>query len=905
MIAHPNTLLGKLRSPRVNVKALSRARLFKQLDNSMAHDLTLVVAPAGFGKTMLLTTWVAQGKLPTAWLSLDASNHDFSTFVRDLAQSIEVLYSDACRATLSLVNALRATNSAQLTNSLLAEIGDLPGKLILVLDDYHVVKNPLADALILSVIDNHSQHLHLVISSRTEPPLPLARWRLAGRLNEIRIGDIRFDMSEARALLTLFLQVDVPATISDAIVARTDGWAAGLRLAALSLEGQLDLSELSGDWLGHNRFIMDYLMDEVFAYQTPAVQALLLKSSILEWMSEPLLTAILGANPDSSDEASLSQLLASGLFVEAVNRSEGMYRYHDLFRELLRQRLAARYTARDIAALHSAASTWFTTQGLLEDAVRHALAAGEPLAAVHAVEANIHPLLNREEKRRLELLLDMLPPGLTEERAPLLIARAWIMHFESRYGAYAPLLAKAEQLLLRPGQVPVEEAPAWCGNIAALRGQLLFWQSRCGEALEQASEAIRTIPATQELARGNALLFAGLSQHATGQGAAAIQFFRDNLGSTHGQSAKWNMRVLLGLCSAYLDSGNIEQLQQTASIMLRQATAANLSISRAWAHLFMGRASYEWNDLDTAQYHFLAGAALRKAANAVSAHDCLSGLALIDAAQGHWQRANETAAILVEFDSDPPAFALLKHAYSLRARLALDSGNLDSALPWMLSNEMERQLVPTPLCEASIVTHGRVLLALKSREGAQQAFDLGSQLQQNAMAIASPLRLVQALIIQALALDALDERRRALEVLNNAVGMAYSGGLVRTFVDFGATLGDLLSQLPKSGLVTHQGTASYLLRLLAGFPVAPAASAARNAPLPRDGMLEALTRREFEVLELLARRLTDREIADILVISPFTVRRHVENLSDKLGAHGRRALVERARSLELLAPPSA
>ena len=274
-------------------------------------------------------------------------------------------------------------------------------------------------------------------------------------------------------------------------------------------------------------------------------------------------------------------------------------------------------------------------------------------------------------------MLDLLPPDLVAERAPLLIARSWSVHFESRYAAYSPLLIKAEELLQQPGAFPPDEERAWRGHIAALRGELLFWQGKGLEALEQETEAVAAIPATHYLARGNALLFAGLSQHATGHTAAATQYFRESLAPAYSQSKATNMRLLLGLCTIYLDSLNVEQLRLTAEMMLRQANAGELSISRAWGHLFLGRASYEWNDLETAQFHFLAGASLRQAANAVSSHDCLTGLALIYAAQGLWQRADETADTLVSFDSDPPAFELLMQAHSLRARLALASGNLD------------------------------------------------------------------------------------------------------------------------------------------------------------------------------------------------------------------------------------
>jgi ATP/maltotriose-dependent transcriptional regulator MalT len=362
----------------------------------------------------------------------------------------------------------------------------------------------------------------------------------------------------------------------------------------------------------------------------------------------------------------------------------------------------------------------------------------------------------------------------------------------------------------------------------------------------------------------------------------------------------------MGLCIIQQDALNIEQLQANAQNLLSQAEAGGFLVSKAWGHLFLGKASYEWDDLDAAQFHFLAGAALRQSANAACTHDCLANLALTYATQGLWQRADETAATLVEFDSAPLAPQRLGHAQSLRARLALARGDRDSARRWLLSADPEPFLVPAPFLEVANVTRVRVLLALETHDGALQAFDLAQQLQRDAETISSALRLVQALALQALALEALGDEQRALRVLHNTIGLARPGGLIRTFVDLGPALGNLLRRMLTSGIDTRPGAADYLSRLLTAFPIAPGVSPVRRPASPRDEfiepLIEPLTRREAQVLDLLARRLTDREIADTLVVSPFTVHRHIGNIIAKFGVSGRRALVERARDLGLIAP---
>jgi LuxR family transcriptional regulator, maltose regulon positive regulatory protein len=899
-------LYGKLNRPRSGVNPLARARLYEQVNTSLEGNVTTIVAPAGFGKTVLLASWMAQHPSPTAWLSLDANDNQLLTFVRYLALALEALFPNGCRETRSLVGGLFPPSLEQLTDCLLSEIGDLPESAVLILDDYQVIENPQIHALITNLIDHLARHLHLIIASRSEPLLPLSRWRLNGTLIEIRANDMRFDLGESRELLNLLLDVEVPVSVCTTLATRTEGWAAGLRLSALSLKDRSDLSVLAFDALGRSRYIRDYLMDEVFARQAPAIQELLLKSSLLDWMSDPLMAALTGAKADAPDAAPLAQLFEAGLFVELIDEREGIYRYHEFFRDFLRHRLAVQTTPQVIATLHREASCWLLGNGYFEEAVRHALASGDQLTAARMVEGQINVLLNRESKTRLEALLNLLPAQLIEERAPLLIARAWIAHFESRPRAIPPFLQQAEQLLQQVGSVPEEEAQAWRGDIAALQSQTLFWQSQDQAALDRATQALADIPPANHFARAIALTFAGLSQHTTGKTAAAKRFLRENLAQGTAASAAMNLRVLIALCIIQLDLQNREELQLTAESLLRQAEASDFLISKAWGHLFLGKASYDANDLEAAQFHFLAGAALRYIGNGTCIHECFVGLVLTYAALEQWERAAEMAATLVKFDSDPLSLERIGHAYSLQARLALMRGDVDTAQRWFHGSDAPLfPIIPFPVHEVSTVTRIRVLLTTEMPDGARQALVLAQQLQQEAAAINSTLRLIEALVLQALALDALKDDRQALSTLKEAIELAHPGRSTRLLIDFGPALGSLLQRLLKSGMITRRDVADYAAKLLEAFPLTADVSPVHQHAETDDQLVEPLTERETEVLELLALRLTDREIADTLVISPFTVRRHLDNISQKFGARGRRALVEHARRLDLIPPGAA
>jgi len=901
-------LPGKLDSPHLGFKTLVRARLYQQIDQSLAGFVTTIVAPAGYGKTVLLTNWMAQQTLPAAWFSLDENDNHLLTFARYLALAIEKLFPASCRETLSLVNGLLPPNLSQLTDSFLAEIGDLPKSTVLVLDDYHVLVNPEIHTLIASLIDHLPEHLHLIIGSRSVPPLPLARWRLNGQLGEIRASDLRFTLMEGGEFLQLLLDIEIPSNVNKAIAERTEGWAAGLRLTALTLQGQADLSKLSRDLLEHQRYIMDYLMDEVFSRQPSALRALLLSSSILDWMSPSLLTQLMNAEVNigvdfdrDAEPASLAQLLKAGLFIDQVDGSGNIYRYHALFRDLLRQRLKARTTPQAIAALHREASCWLSENGYYEDAVRHALAAGDPLMAAKLVEGQIHPLLNRESKLRLARLLDLLPPQLCEERAPLLIARAWVMHFEHRLFGISPWLQRAAQRLPHTEDLSEVEVSRWRGDILTMQSEEQFWRNNPSEALNFGSQAVAVTASASYFVRGLAVYYQGLSLHAIGDPIMAERLLRQHLQESTPASVSADTRLLLGLCVLYHDTLQIDQLQSNAQLLLHLAEASGFLISQAWGHYFLGIASYEKNDLDTAQIHFLAGVGLRNHANGIATHECLVGLALIYAAQERWQRADETATKLIEFDSMPLSEERLRNAQSLQVRLAIMRGDLDLAWRCVDRSEPEDLYTPAPLLEMAEITRVWACLATNILKDTQQALGQAQQLQRKAESTSSTLRIVKALILQALALDASDDVEKALRTLHQAIELMQRDRIIRIFVDFGPALGGLLNRLLRSGLVTHPETANYAAQLFAAFPTEPDALPISLSGI-EDNLIEPLTSREGEVLELLAHRLTDREIAETLVISPHTVRRHVRNISEKMGESGRRAVVERARNLGLLPP---
>lgn len=925
-------LQTKLHRPPAPLQQVQRPQLLTRLTQGLVNGqkLTLVIAPAGFGKTTLVNQWIEdlqlslddvhqqvstperihQAKIDNfAWLSLDEYDNDFALFLGYIVAAIQRVFPTAGANTLGLLQASQLLPIHYMALTLLSELAELPADFILVMDDYHLIVEATIHQLMAQLIEHMPQQIHLVLTSRTEIPLPLARLRVRQQMIEIRTPALSFSHIETKAFLTQALGKSLSSETVMTLHTETEGWVTGLQLASLalqasrSLHGQIDETALTQSFRGGNRYVMDYLMEEVLARQPQPVQTFLVRTSILERFCAPLSETIVGigkrsgrVDHPSAGQTILAYLETANLFVVPLDDQGDWYRYHHLFRALLRRRLQTHANSTEIAVLHRQASLWLASHGWIEEAVHQALAAGDSLTAARLVEQHRHELLNREDWRTLDRWLALLPEALVQQRPDLLLARAFILHFQYKFAAIPPLM-QAAQARLADETLERASMHALYGEIDYLWSMILYWQVEGERSLVHAQQALERLPVAHLYVHGGILFYAGLAWHMTGQTTTAVQTLRAALDLDFTQPNTLSLRVIFALSLIHYLAGELTHMQQMAQDLWQMATQTKLGLSIGWGHYLLGIVHYEWNELETAVQHFAAIVELRYSIDALAVHNGWLGLAWTYQAQGRIDEARQQIELLLHFHREMNHLAFLPATYSFQARLALQQNDSLSALRWAQAVNISPAPDPMLFFELPQLTRAKVLLAQATTTSLTEATRLLTQLRQVAESTHNTMRQIELLALQAL-VEAHQERTElALTRLTEAVILAKPGRFIRTFVDLGPRLAGLLYQLGERGV-----EADYLGQVLAAFPDTLGLATLVH-PMPRSvqaNLVEPLTARELAVLALLALRLSNKEIAQTLAISPLTVRTHTTNIYQKLGVNSRKRAVARAWDLGLL-----
>jgi LuxR family transcriptional regulator, maltose regulon positive regulatory protein len=904
----PSSLMRtKLYRPRSSSDVIPRARLIERLKAGLGSKVTLLSAPAGFGKTTLLAEWLQTIDQHTAWLTLDENDNELPVFVHAFTAALQTIFPDAFQATASLLKAPQFPPAEHMTILIINELADLPEDVVLVLDDYHLIHNGEVHTLLDLLIRHLPPQLHLVLATRSDPPLPLARWHAQGHLHELRSADLRFTLAETQAFLTSIVGNEVVREVAIALEERTEGWIAMLRLAALSLRSASDRMSFM-EHLRHypDRSISSYLLEEILAQQAPAIQELLVRASVLELFCAGLCAAILGdVALHDHIQVSLGWLESTNAFIVPLDESHGWYRFHPLFKGLLRQRLQEHMSHEEIAALHRRASAWYAGQGLIEEAIEHALAAGDVSGAAKLVEAQFLWAFEQEQWVQMQRWLRLLPEEQIQGSPVLLVARAWIVRAHGQLKDLPRLLTAAEQLLATSDGGACDAGDRQSRLLRALIAiswsHFQYFTGQAQASLESAGSALRWIPPGEAYVASHALFFLALSNQVTGQEEVALDALHKALME---QSAHPNdtARLLSAQATVYLAAGKLHQVEHTSRHLLRLAQEADLAISQYWAHWFLGSVHYEWTELDTAVYHFSIVVANQHRAHFWAVQDAMSGLALAYQAQGLGTKAQETARALLNLVQEQHNMRDLMWAYSFCGQLALLQDELESAEPWFeLAGDQEGpgQMMSF---ENPLLTKVRLLLARGDEASMARGQALLKDLLQYVEAIHSTRKTIKVLILQAWAYDLQGRETEALAALERALALGRPGGFIRTFADL-PQLAKLLQELRKrrkARQVVDSKLDGYLQRILAAMSPLPAQSASREELIQQEG-LEPLTERELQILRMLDRDLTNKEIARELVVTPGTVKVHTTNLYRKLSVNNRRAAVSFSKALGLLA----
>lgn len=869
----------KLQLPALRPGLVLRPHLLQKLNAGLSGTLTLISASTGFGKTTLACTWLHQCGRPVAWLALDKLDNDPLRFLIYLIRAIQGIKKGFGAALLENLKASR-TFSPGMLEALTSEIAEIPTAFVLALDDYHVITNPTIQQVLQFVLNNQPCNLHLVVVSRADPPWPLGRLRARREVNEVRAADLRFSPEETAEFLHKHMRLSLTPEQVNSLESRTEGWIAGLQLAALSLQGQANPQEIITSLAGSQRFIADYLIEEVLEKQAPEIQEFLLKTSILSQMNATLCDHLTGR---SDSQATLRQIEQSNLFLQALDGERQWYRYHHLFADLLRARLMQTYRT-ELPALHRAASQGYEGLGLVSEAVGHALAARDFERVTRLVAGNAFLLLDTGELTTLLGWLGALP-------LPLLLAQPWLSVFYAWALAYTGQLERVEAHLLHAesalttGNASAAERAELEGHIAAIRTLLAKNSGDMPRALEQAAQALGRLPEHDHKTRsfvaamqGNALLWGNQLDEAAAAFQMAIQAAQW-AGETH-----MAVHALCDLAGLQISRGQLHSAEAACQRALRLAASRGIHPTPGadFAHARLAGILLHRNELESARRHAELGLELSKRrGQADITFFCLLTLAEVrryladvQGAQAALQQARQ-----IENGADWHA-AIIAQA---EASLALSQGNLLPAETWLAKlNWQPGSLIPTGQDTAFLLVT-QILLA---KSDYRTALDIVEQLLDHSRAAGSLTFELLWLVLQARSDHGLGRTEAALSALQRALELAEPEGYVRIFVDKNTSLYQLLTQVKARSI-----RVAYVQRLLAAYELPEA---------PPQQSLETFSERELEVLRLLAASLESAEIAEKLVISANTVRTHIKHLYRKLNAHSRYEAILQARALKLL-----
>jgi LuxR family transcriptional regulator, maltose regulon positive regulatory protein len=912
-----STLLAtKLHRPRPTSSLVARPRLSQRLDEGLrnGHRLFLVVAPAGYGKTTLVTDWLDKTGIPSAWLSLDEADNDplrfFTYVVAALQKTVDPNLTQPLPETFPMTPQSPEAFVFPLINDLVSDHAvDRP--ILLALDDYHVITAGLVQDAMVLLLRRAPPNLHLVVLTRADPPFPLPRLRVRERLTEIRDRDLRFTPEEMTAFLNSLHRLNLSAEQVTALETRTEGWAAGVQLAALSLQGHSAerAAQFISAFSGSHHYIVDYLFDEVLSRQPDAVREFLLKTSILDRMCAPLCEAILsrgamgqGSRGDERDAVPpareiLETLERSNLFLVPLDDDRHWYRYHHLFVDVLREMLQSARQPDQIAGLHGRASDWYAQNGFVADAFHHALRAGDHERAAEIVEEHAWSMVLHAEFANLKKWTQALPADLLSRHPWLRINYAWAVMFAEPEEAEAQLAAVEQHS--RAGdtcQAPLQAEMQ--GHIAAIRAWIACLRGDLDRAVVLSHQALELWPRMEVAVRSGLIAILGVGCRAHNDLTGAERSFAESVELA--QCSGNVMFEVVGHTSLGRVSEMMGRLHEAEAIYREGLDRAILHKSPAagQAYRFLANVYREWNDLASAM--LLAEKSIEPSRMWGHANPLVEGLltcARIHQAQNNIPEANRALAEVNEAIRGRLLEATtIQWIGAIRARLWLAQGKLDDARRWSEARGLSAEAKLDLENEVEYLTLVRLLLAKGRVDEAQR---LLARLQSAAESTGRQGSLIEVLVLQAVALDMQADTDAALAVLEQALGLARPEGYMRMFLDEGKPIEALLRTA-----ITRwrdRDLLAYARKLLAAFyqeqaerPVPPTKAS------QGDALTEALSERELEVLHLIAAGWSNQEIADKLVISVRTVKKHVENIHAKLGVRSRTQAAVRARELNLL-----
>ena len=882
----PPVLKTKLYIPTLRPALVRRTRLNEALQTGLERPLTLVSAPAGFGKTTLICSWIRECELPAAWLSLEESDNDPVRFLSYLIAALQKIQPKPAGDVLSGFHTLKPSAAESVLTEFLNELAEIEEQCILVFDDYHVIHDNTIHGYLNFLVEHLPRKLHIVLCTRADPPLHLAALRARGHLTELRAGDLRFTREETEEFLNRLMGLDLPVPDIQVLADHTEGWIAGLQMAAASLQGRADASGFIKSFTGSNRYILDYLVEEVLSRQPESIQQFLLKTSILDRLTGPL-CEVISEQPDSRQI--LEQLERNNLFIVPLDSERVWYRYHLLFADLLRRRAEQIYSEQ-LPQLHRRASQWYEQNDMISEAIDQTLAEGDFDRAMELIENHTQPTLMRSEFATVLRWIETLPEDLLCKR-PLLC----VYHALGLLMAGAPM-NQIQTCLDIAMQSKSDDSIA--GQLAAFRAFLAAIQGDIGESLKQSNLALELLPEEEQFFRSAiSRVLANVTYASSGDIPSSIQMFRENIRRS---LAAGNLTIAGALMSELgelrMIQGRLREAKKTYDQAIEQTVNADgtrMPVA-GLAMIGMGNLLREWNELKSGETLLNEGIELVRNLGVIGTLDGYIALARTKQAQGRPRDAQEVMdtvhKIATRFDASD-LDDLMVDLY--RARLWLLQDQVEAAErwhnEWTAQRDKNDEIVPYVLHELDQILRARILLA---RGRWESCLKIARQLQKDAAKLDRQGVVLETLVLQCLAFWGRDEKEQALHTLETALSLAEPEEYLRIFLDEGEAMAQLLYLAAERGI--HQ---EYVGRILSAIPpIRPAQQTGGTG----EQLIEPLSHRELEVLQLLAQGSSNKDVARQLFISLPTVKWHTSNIYGKLSVRTRTQAVAKARSLGLL-----
>ena len=888
----------KLRRPRTPGDHVHRSRLLKQLDKGHGLPLTLVSAPAGYGKSTLVSSWVEACDCPSAWITLDKDDNDLHLFLNYLIHALQTVFPELDLETQDLLSAPSLPPVSVLARYLLNDLDDLDETFILVLDDYHLIHETAVHDLLAELLSHPPPAMHLALLTRRDPPLPISTLRARAQLTEIGVSQLRFTPEETAEFLERVIKEPVDKTAAAILEQKTEGWITGLRLASLTLRDRSDLERIARALKEGLHYITDYLVREVLSQQPPVIANYLMETSVPDRFCASLCEELHGSSGEKKEEIGgqefIEWLEKTNLFVISLDETHQWFRYHHLFQQLLQSQLKRKRSTEEIAALHARAGAWFGENGLLEEALKHALAAGDIDGAVDLVRLERQSVLNADKWYTLERWLPMFPKAVIEKRPELLVTRIWLLYHHFQFQSILPTLETVESLF--KGE---PEDQVLYGEVDFFRGYCCYFLNEGQSSLKHLQAALERIPLAYHEIRGQAELVFGLACQMEGRKEKAVHMLNDLIYGVPPSHNLRKTRLLASLVYIHIISADPAKAFKANKELMDVATAGHYSYAKAWSVYLQGLISFYRGEFEKTVHDLSQALEDRYILHTRAAFDCMAGLAFAHQFLGQPDRADAVMEHLFVFagELNDPAYSAI--AASCRARLFLIQGQTEEAvnmLPSDTTSGVENIFI---WLEIQAVTHCKVLIAKGSDAGLERAEKRLQEYLKTNQDNHNTRGMIEILSLLSLLHKKQGKNDEALSLLKCALDLAKPGEWVHPFIEPGPPMADLLNMLEKKDATAFSEKILDKINKLQTH-VSPTVVPQVPSARPLQPLIEPLTNRELDILGLLEQRLQSKEIAEKLFISTETVKSHLKNIFQKLDAANRRQAVEKAKNLGII-----